>query len=155
MNVREIMTEPVLVVNQERSLEEVAYMMLNNKIGGLPVVDDEGKIVGMVTETDFSAKEHAIPFSRNYAPQLFGDWMSKEHIERAYEAARTVRVKEIMTKPVLTIGEDDSVAEAVRRMLNERVHRLPVVRDGIPIGIITRHDLLKMVVQKFEAFQEK
>jgi len=155
MKVREIMTEPVLVVNQERSLEEVAYMMLNNKIGGLPVVDDEGKIVGMVTETDFSAKEHAIPFSRNYAPQLFGDWMSKEHIERAYESARTVRVKEIMTKPVLTIGEDDSVAEAVRRMLNERVHRLPVVRDGIPIGIITRHDLLKMVVQKFEAFQEK
>jgi len=155
MKVREIMTEPVLVVNQERSLEEVAYMMLNNKIGGLPVVDDEGKIVGMVTETDFSAKEHAIPFSRNYAPQLFGDWMSKEHIERAYEAARTVRVKEIMTKSVLTIGEDDSVAEAVRRMLNERVHRLPVVRDGIPIGIITRHDLLKMVVQKFEAFQEK
>jgi len=155
MKVREIMTEPVLVVNQERSLEEVAYMMLNNKIGGLPVVDDEGKIVGMVTETDFSAKEHAIPFSRNYAPQLFGDWMSKEHIERAYEAARTVRVKEIMTKPVLTIGEDDSVAEAVRRMLNERAHRLPVVRDGIPVGIITRHDLLKMVVQKFEAFQEK
>lgn len=155
MKVREIMTEPVLVVNQDRSLEEVAYMMLNNKIGGLPVVDDEGKIVGMVTETDFSAKEHAIPFSRNYAPQLFGDWMSKEHIERAYESARTVRVKEIMTKPVLTIGEDDSVAEAVRRMLNERVHRLPVVRDGIPVGIITRHDLLKMVVQKFEAFQEK
>ena len=155
MKVREIMTEPVLVVNQDRSLEEVAYMMLNNKIGGLPVVDDEGKIVGMVTETDFSAKEHAIPFSRNYAPQLFGDWMSKEHIERAYEAARTVRVKEIMTKSVLAIGEDDSVAEAVRRMLSERVHRLPVVRDGIPIGIITRHDLLKMVVQKFEALQEK
>lgn len=155
MKIREIMTEPVLVIHQDRSLEEVAYKMLNNKVGGLPVVDDEGKIVGMVTESDFSAKQHAIPFSRIYAPQLFGDWMSKEHVEKAYEAARNIQVKQIMTKPALTINEDDTVAEAVRRMLEQRVHRLPVVRDGVPIGIISRHDLLKMVVQKFEGIQTK
>lgn len=155
MKVREIMTEPVLTVTQDRTLEEVANKMLNNRVGGLPVVDDNGKIVGMVTESDFSAKEHAIPFSRIYSPQLFGEWMSKENVEKAYEAARSIQVKEIMTKPAITILEDDTVAEAVRRMLERRVHRIPVVRDGIPVGIISRHDLLKMVVQKFEGFKKE
>lgn len=155
MKVSEIMTEPVLTISQDRSLEEVAHIMINSKVGGLPVVDDEGKIVGMVTESDFAAKEHAIPFSRQYAPQLFGEWMSKENIDKAYEAARSIEVKEVMSKPAITIGEDDTVAEAVRRMLEQKVHRLPVVRDGIPVGMISRHDLLKMVVQKFEGFDDK
>lgn len=155
MKVSEIMTEPVFTVSQDRSLEEVAHKMLNNKVGGLPVVDDEGKIVGMVTESDFSAKEHAIPFSRTYAPQLFGEWMSKENVDKAYEAARSIQVKEIMSKPAITIREDDTVAEAVRRMLEQKVHRLPVVRDEIPVGIISRHDLLKMVVQKFEGLEKE
>ncbi|MGB2693413.1 MAG: CBS domain-containing protein [Thermodesulfobacteriota bacterium] len=154
MKVSEIMTEPVLTITQDRSLEEVAHKMLDSKVGGLPVVDDEGKIVGMVTESDFSAKEHAIPFSRNYAPQLFGEWMSKEGVDKAYQAARSIQVKEIMSSPAITIAEDDTVAEAVRRMLEQKVHRLPVVRDGVPIGIVSRHDLLKMVVQKFQGFEQ-
>ncbi len=151
MKVNEIMTEPVIVIGQDRTLEEVAETMLHNQIGGLPVVDDEGKIVGMVTESDFSAKEHAIPFSRNYAPQLFGEWMSKEGIDKAYEAARSITVKEIMTSPAVTVTEDVTVAEVVRRLLKRRIHRIPVVRDGVPIAIVSRHDLLKLVVQKFEA----
>jgi len=151
MKVNEIMTELVIVIGQDRTLEEVAETMLHNQIGGLPVVDDEGKIVGMVTESDFSAKEHAIPFSRNYAPQLFGEWMSKEGIDKAYEAARSITVKEIMTSPAVTVTEDATVAEVVRRLLKRRIHRIPVVRDGVPIAIVSRHDLLKLVVQKFEA----
>jgi len=151
MKVNEIMTEPVVVISQDRTLEEVAEKMLNNQIGGLPVVDDEGKIVGMVTESDFSAKEHAIPFSRTYAPQLFGKWMSKEGIEKAYETARSIVVKEIMSSPVVTVAEDATVAEVVRQMLERHIHRVPVVREGVPVGMVSRHDLLKMVVQKFEA----
>lgn len=150
MKVSEIMREPVITITQERTLEEVAEKMLNNHVGGLPVVDDEGKIVGMVTESDFSAKEHAIPFSRTYAPQLFGEWMSKEGVDKAYEAARSIQVKEIMSSPAVTIQEDDTVAEAVRQMLEHHVHRMPVVRDDVPIGMVSRHDLLKLVVQKFQ-----
>lgn len=154
MKVSEIMTEPVLVIEEDRTLEEVAQKMLDSKVGGLPVVDNDGNIVGIVTESDFSAKEHAIPFSRQYAPQLFGEWMSKEGVDKAYEAARSILVKEIMSSPAVTIEEDETVAEAVRKMLENSVHRLPVVRDGLPIGMVSRHDLLKLVVQKFEGFDE-
>lgn len=150
MKVSEIMTEPAIVISQDRTLEEVAEKMLHNHIGGLPVVDDEGKIIGIVTESDFSAKEHAIPFSRNYAPQLFGEWMSKEGVEKAYEAARSIAVKEIMSSHVVTVSEDTTVAEVVRQMLEHSVHRVPVVRDGVPIAMVSRHDLLKLVVQKFQ-----
>jgi CBS domain-containing protein len=154
MKVSEIMTEPVFVVSEDRTLEEVAQKMLSNRVGGLPVVDGRGKLVGMVTESDFSAKEHAIPFSRQYAPQLFGEWMSKEGVDKAYQAARSITVSQVMTKSVVTVTEDDTVAEAVRKMLEHSVHRLPVVRDGVPVGIISRHDLLKLVVQKFEGFKK-
>lgn len=87
MKVKEIMTAPVIVVKVDQTLEQAARLMLDNNIGGIPVVDDRGKVLGIVTESDFSAKEHAIPFSRIYAPQLFGEWMSKEGIEKAYAAA--------------------------------------------------------------------
>jgi len=122
-------------------------MMLYNNIGGVPVVGDDGKLIGIVTETDFSAKEHAIPFSRVYAPQLFGEWMSKEGVDKAYEAASKITVDKIMSAPVVTVGKEDTVAEAVRRMLECHVHRVVVSEDGMPVGIVSRHDLLKLVVR--------
>lgn len=151
MKVKDIMTAPVVTVKAEQTLEEAAQLMLDKHVGGIPVVDDEGKVIGMVTESDYSAKEHAIPFSRIYAPQLFGEWMSKEGIEKAYEAARNITVDKIMTAPVITISPEDTLAEAVRKMLERRIHRVVVAEDGVPVGIVSRHDLLKLVVSHIEA----
>ncbi len=148
MKVKEIMTASVIVVKVDQTLEQAARLMLDNNIGGIPVVDDRGKVLGIVTESDFSAKEHAIPFSRIYAPQLFGEWMSKEGIEKAYEAARNITVDKIMSAPVVTISPEDTVAEAVRKMLEHRIHRLLVTQHDVPEGIISRHDLLKLVVSE-------
>ena len=151
MKVKDIMTVPVVTVKAEQTLEEAAQLMLDKHVGGIPVVDDEGKVIGMVTESDYSAKEHAIPFSRIYAPQLFGEWMSEEGIEKAYEAARNITVDKIMTAPVITISPEDTLAEAVRKMLERRIHRVVVAEDGVPVGIVSRHDLLKLVVSHIEA----
>ena len=148
MKVKEIMTAPVTVVKGDQTLEQAARLMLDNSIGGVPIVDDEGKVVGIVTESDFSAKEHAIPFSRIYAPQLFGEWMSKEGIEKAYEAARKITVDKIMSAPVVTISPEDTVAEAERKMLEHRIHRVVVVEDDVPVGIVSRHDFLKLAVSE-------
>lgn len=147
MKISEIMSSPVNTLNRDQTLEQAAKLMLDNHIGGIPVVDDDGKLIGMVTESDFSAKEHGIPFSRVFAPQLFGKWMSKEGIEKAYDAARTITVDKVMSSPVITVGTDDTVAEAVRKMLEHRIHRVVVSDDGTPVGIVSRHDLLKLVVK--------
>ena len=145
MKVSEIMSSPVMTVNTDCTLEEAAVFMLEHNIGCLPVLDAEGKIAGMLTESDFAAKEHAIPFSRVYAPKLFGEWMSKEGIEKAYEEARNYTVDQIMSTPVVTIGPDDSVADAVRVMLDKRVHRVVIAEDKVPLGVISRRDLLKLI----------
>lgn len=147
MKISEIMSSPVKTLNRDQTLEQAAKLMLDNHIGGIPVVDDDGKLIGMVTESDFSAKEHGIPFSRVFAPQLFGKWMSKEGIEKAYDAARNITVDKVMSSPVITVGTDDTVAEAVRKMLEQRIHRVVVSDDGTPVGIVSRHDLLKLVVK--------
>jgi CBS domain-containing protein len=147
MKVKEIMTQPVIVVKEETTLEEIARIMLDNPIGCVPVVDVEGKLVGIVTETDFTAKEHGVPFSTSDAPQLLGKWMPNEGIEEIYITARKMTAKEIMTSPVITLTEDDPIEEAVKKLLSYDINRIPVVRDGIPIAIVSQHDLLKLMIR--------
>ncbi|MDA2919328.1 CBS domain-containing protein [Desulfobacterota bacterium AH_259_B03_O07] len=145
MKVKEIMTEPVIVANETNTLEEIAQLMLDNRIGCLPIIGNEGRIVGIVTDTDFMAKEHAIPFSRYYAPQLFGKWMGKEGIEESYKAACSLEVKEIMSSPVVSVTEEDGVEVLIEKMIHHDLNHVPVVRDGEPVGIVSRHDLLKLL----------
>jgi CBS domain-containing protein len=73
MFVRQIMVAPVITVDEECSLEEAAKIMLDRSIGGLPVEDERGDLCGMVTESDFVAKEKGIPFSVYRFPQMFGE----------------------------------------------------------------------------------
>lgn len=144
------MTRPLVTAKRETALYDIARLMLTHNIGCVPIVDEQGQLCGIVTASDFSAKEHGIPFSTLRLPQVFGQWMPREGIERIYEAAKTMTVKEIMTADVLTLQEEDSVEHALTLMLENNFHRLPVLRDGTPVGIITRHDLLKLMAQQFK-----
>ena len=148
MKAKDIMSRPVTVIHEDSTLEDAARIMLEENIGGLPVVGTGGKLTGIITESDFLAKEHGIPFSRIYAPQLFGEWMTKEGVEKGYEAARYNTVNKIMTKSVVTVSEEDTLEEVITKMLENRVHRIPVISEGAPVGMISRHDLLKLVARK-------
>ena len=145
MKVREIMVQAVVLVRESATLEEIARIMLEKRIGCVPVTNDRGQLSGIITESDFTAKERGIPFSTYRAPQILGQWMTKEGIERVYEAARTMTAREIMTARVLTVSEDQSVEEVVECMLRHHIHRVPVVRDRVPVGIVARHDILKLM----------
>jgi len=140
------MTKPVRAVVENCSLAEAAQAMLANNIGCLLVTDDHGKLAGIVTESDFAAKEKGIPFSLYRFPQILGQWMPPESVERMYAAARTRPVSEIMSRAVTSVSEDDSIDTVIRTMLRTGFHRIPVVANGIPAGMITRHDLLKLMI---------
>lgn len=146
MKVREIMVQPAVVVREDATLEEVAGIMLAGCFGCVPVVGEGGELRGIITESDFAAKERCLPFSTFRAPQLFGQWMDKEAVERMYASARGLRAADIMTTPVVTVVEGDPVGEAVELMFHHDINRIPVVRGLIPAGIIARHDLLKMML---------
>lgn len=144
IKVKELMSHPV---PETARLEEVARTMLKHHIGGVPVVDTQGKLIGIITQSDFAAKNKGIPFSIFRAPQVLGQWLDQAGVPHIYEAVRTMLAREIMHPRVVTVTEDNSVQDAVELLLKHDVNRLPVVRDGVPVGIISRHYLLRLMVR--------
>jgi len=151
MKVNQIMRQPVISMHEEDTLEEAARVMLENNLRGVPVVNSEGKISGFLTVSDFLAKEKHVPFSRFSALQLFGKWLDREGLEKIYVAARTIPIKQVMRTKVFSVMEEDSVEKVVELMVDHDLNRIPVLRDGVPVGIVARFDLLRMMVQKTES----
>ena len=147
MKARDIMTQPVTSVNEETTLEEIARQLLDKHIGCVPVVDEQGKLSGIITESDFAAKERGLPFSTFHAPQVLGQWLPGDSLERIYQAARSRKAREIMNHHVVVVREDDSIEDIVSLMLRNDINRIPVVRDGVPVGIVARHDLLALLLR--------
>jgi len=151
MQVREIMTQPVVTVREDTTLEEVARVMLERRIGGVPVVDAQGRIRGIITEADFAGKEERSSFATFRWLEVFGGSLEKETLAEIYWQARTKRAKEIMTGDVITVSETDPVEHVLIQMVEDGVHLIPVVRDGVPVGIVARHDLLRLMLHTLRA----
>lgn len=142
----ELMTRPVFTVRPNTNLADVALTLLEHRVGCLPVVNEAGKLCGIVTETDFAAKERGVPFSLLILPQVFSPSMPPEAVERVRRVARTTPAQEIMITEVVTATEDTPVEELARQMLRYDIDHIPVVRNGAPVGIVSRHDFLRMIV---------
>jgi CBS domain-containing protein len=155
MFVHQIMFAPVITVDEDCSLEEAAKIMLDRNVGGLPVVDERGDLTGIVTESDIVAREKGIPFSIYRFPQMFGEWMPHEHVERIYESARRWAVREIMSHNVVTLTEVDTIETVLEKMLTGGLHRIPVVRGRKPVGIVTRRDLLRLMLEHLPGSSQK
>ena len=140
MKVRDVMTQQVISVRPEVPLKEVARMLAEHGISGVPVVDEQQKVLGVVSEADFVIKETALPFERpSPVAWLFGE--SEETRARAAKL-RATTAGEGMSSPAITIHAERPVREAAAMMTRYRVNRLPVVEDDRLIGIITRADLV-------------
>jgi CBS domain-containing protein len=128
MQVREIMSKNIEVVDRNDNLRTVEERMAIKQLRHLPVLD-QGEVVGMVTQRDlFKA---AMSSAMGYG----------EKAQQAY--LQSVRVKEIMTYPVVTVSPDISVAAAADMLINKGIGCLPVVDDHKLIGIVTKTDLLR------------
>jgi universal stress protein E len=147
MKVKDIMSAPVVTVRADATLVDIATVMLDRYIGGVPVVTSNGRLAGIVTESDFAAEERGVPFSMLRLPQVLGRWLSKDNLASIYESARKLTAADVMATDVVTVTEDESLEEAVRRMCKSKIHRLPVVRGRVPVGMVTRHDLLTAMVR--------
>ena len=147
MKAKDIMNSPVVTANQDDSLEQCARRMLEFGIAQLPVVNDEGKLVGFISASDFIAKKTTVSFSRTEILQLFGQWFSKGEIEKVYEDAGRITAKEIMSTPAISIGPDESVIEVFEKLAGDGIHSVIVVKDERPVGLISVSDFLKLIVR--------
>jgi CBS domain-containing protein len=138
MKVEQIMSREVVTVTPDTPLKDVALLLVRNRISGVPVCDEDGAVLGVVSEGDILWKELGEP-----APSggLLG-WLL-EQADAAGERAEALTAGEAMTAPALTIRPDATVAEAARSMIDHEVNRLPVVEDGRLVGLVARADLVR------------
>jgi len=146
MLVKDIMVSPVISVSEDTTLIEVAKIMIKKRIGCIPVVNQKSELVGIITENEFTSHEHKFPFSRYYAPKLFGKWLTKENIDEMYIEARNIYAKDVMNNNPVTAEMDEPVFDLLNKMMDQSVDRVPVLNKNRLAGIVTRHDLLKLIV---------
>ncbi|WP_099190025.1 CBS domain-containing protein [Tepidibacter mesophilus] len=145
MTAKDIMTSNVVVVNKDATIKEIAEIFLKNRIGGVPVVDEENKIVGIISETDIIQKEKNVnvpSFINILQGYIFFD--SFKEVENDIRKIAAYKASDIMSKDVMTVNEDDSVDYVANQMINKSINRVPVVDENNYIkGIICRYDIIK------------
>ena len=140
MNVKHIMTWPVFSVGPDATVLQAVQLMLRHKISGLPVVDADGKLLGIVTEGDFLRRAELATERRR--PNWLNFLLGPGRLADEYVHTHTRKVADVMTSEPYTITEDTSLEEVVKLMEKHRIKRLPVVRDKQLVGIVSRANLL-------------
>lgn len=121
MNASEIMTRKVLTTHSEASVQEVARLLSRERISGAPVVTAEGMMIGIVTEADIIDK-----------------------VDRD-----GLHVADIMSREIIAVQEDTPVTEIARLLAQHKIKRVPVLRDGQLVGIVSRADIVRAVSEGY------
>lgn len=150
MKVLDLMTTDVATAKVDTPLKEAARIMVRSRVSGLPVTDEHGVLVGIITEGDFLHRELELERPRRHGlldALLGGD---------AHSLAQAETVGEAMQAPVVTVSADATLAEAARVMAAREVKRLPVVDgDGVVIGIISRADVVAAFTRPDEVIEDE
>ena len=139
MFVRDVMTKDVVTVPPGQSLKDVARLLVERRISGVPVEDGAGSVLGVISEGDLLIREHGSRTRHGGPLAWFLDPL--DVVDRLKLGARVAG--EAMTSPAVTIGADRRVEAAAELMIDESVNRLPVLEAGKLVGIVTRSDLVR------------
>ena len=149
MNVADIMTSNPITVQSATPVEEVARLLLHHQISGMPVLDANGRVIGVVTEDDLivrNANLH-LPTFLNFLDGFFpvrGEHEFQEELRRITATA----AREVMGERLYTIAADADVADAATLMHEKNANPLPVVANGLLVGVVTRADIIGLMVRQ-------
>ena len=146
----DLMTRDVAVVHPETSLLDAVKLMAQRHVSGMPVVDDAGTIVGMMSEGDLVRWHEGYTERQARWLDMLADGfeLAPAFLEGIKEQHR--KVKTVMAKGVTTVTEDTPARDIARLMYAKNIKRVPVVRDGKLVGIVARSDLVRALAQKLE-----
>ena len=150
MRVEQIMTRDVITVAPDMLLKDVAQLLVDNRISGVPVCGPKGEVLGVVSETDILRKEEG--FSPDL-PRLLAWLVSRLDGELQKITARTAG--EAMSAPALTVRPTQHVSEVARVMVDTMINRLPVVNGNGLVGIVSRADLVRAFTQADDAIKSE
>jgi CBS domain-containing protein len=144
LTVRDLMTPDVLAARPDQSLGEVARLMIEKDVRAIPVVDEGGALMGMVTHRELL--RYLIP---DYIQKTkSGEFraVTKTQLQRGTSDPRALPVKDVMARTVLCLSEEQTLSDVANLMNNKDVDRFPVVREGVVVGFLTRADLIRRLV---------
>jgi CBS domain-containing protein len=144
MQVSDVMTRRVISVPPNHSIDSAIELMLKHHISGLPVIDDKGKLVGVVTEGDFLRRPEIDAERRR--PGWREALLGPSEAAKSYVHSHGVKVKDVMTQNPVSVAEDIPLDRVVQLMESRNVKRLPVVRGAKVVGIISRANLMRALV---------
>jgi CBS-domain-containing membrane protein len=143
----DVMTRDVITVSPETALREVAQIFSDKRINGMPVVDDDGNVLGVVCESDLVNQNKPL-----HIPTVFvildsvipleNPW----RLERDFKRLTATTVKEIYSKPAVTVGPETDISEVARIMSESKIYTIPVLKHGKLVGVIGKVDIIKAVI---------
>jgi CBS domain-containing protein len=151
MQVADIMDRDAVTVRTGTAVQDVLKLMKDNELPGLPVVNDAGRCIGIVTESDLVLSEEEGDLHMPHHLDIMGGtiWLeSWKHFEERLEKAMATDVDEMMTADPLTVTPDTSVKQAGRIIAEQGHNRLPVVEHGRFVGLVTRLDVLEAMTRE-------
>ncbi|QDM15069.1 CBS domain-containing protein [Tardiphaga sp. vice352] len=143
MRAHQIMTHRIISVTPETSIADAAEIMLTNHISGLPVLNASGELVGIVSEGDFLRRSEI--GTQRKRPRWLQFFTSTGRLADDFVTERGRKVEDVMTRDPVTVHEEARLEELVALMERRGVKRLPVLRNGQLVGIVTRSNMLQAV----------
>ncbi len=143
--VADIMERDVPTVGPEDDVETVLRVMRTHELPGVPVVNEGGRCMGIITEADLVLSEEGADLHLPHYFELFGGFVFLEPLQRFESRLRKAfasKARDLMTEDPVTVAPDATVAEAARLIASKKHNRLPVVEHGRLVGVVTRLDVL-------------
>ncbi|HWA47332.1 MAG TPA: CBS domain-containing protein [Dongiaceae bacterium] len=143
MKASDIMVSPVITVKPTTSIKDLAKLLLEHRISAAPVIDDAGKLVGIVSEGDLIRRsEIGTEWRHSWWLSLISD---DEALASDYIKSRGIKVADVMTRDVLTAAPDTPLHEIAKMMEKKAIKRVPIARDGQLVGIVSRANLVQAI----------
>ena len=148
---KDIMSADVITVQKDATIEEIAHILTEKNISGVPVVDDDNSVIGVVTQKDLLYKK----IEPRFPPvvEILGGLIFLKSVKNYNEELRKLvatKAEEIMTKKVVTVDEDTDIERIAELMVEQDINRIPVVKASKLVGIISRTDVVKYIAKTME-----
>lgn len=151
MQVKDIMITKIITVPETATYEEAAQILVSNRIGGAPVIDGHGSLLGIISKKDLFKVLY--PFYRSFYEHP-ENYAQTEQLEDKAGEIRKHKIIDYMSKGVITVESDVPIISAGAIMLARQIHRLPVVENNQLVGLVTREDVFEAVLKHNFSFIE-
>lgn len=148
LTAKDLMTRDVITVGPGMPVSEMARLLVESHISGAPVVDDQGALIGIVTEKDLiesKKKLHLPTVVTLFDAVIYLE--SEKHFKEELKKMAASRVDDIMVRDVVTIGEETSIRDIATLMSEQGKDLLPVIREGKVVGIVGREDVVRSMIE--------